>query len=95
MKPKPLFPLPRFGDDWRMRWWQKQRGGPTLHRVAAITFADSDRISGQGATACGEFTGMSMPGTYSRMCAKRCRKCCLVAGVPEGEGAPFNEGIDA
>lgn len=95
MRPKPLFPLPRFGDDWRMRWWQKQRGDQMLHRVAAITYSDSDEVAGHGATACGQFAELHMPGTFSRLAEIRCPKCCLVAGVPEGEGAPFNEGIDA
>jgi hypothetical protein len=86
--------LPRFGDDWRKRWMQLRDNG-TLHRVAAITWADSDEIGGHGTTACGRFAELHMPGVISRMAATRCRLCCLVAKVPPGEGAPFNQGIDA
>lgn len=77
-----------------MRWWQEP-GRSKLHRVAAVSFDDDDRISGQGATACGLFIVMRMPGMFSRKGAMRCWACCSVANVPNGRGAPFNEGIDA
>jgi hypothetical protein len=86
--------LPMFGRDWRKRWLQL-RAGVRLHRVASITWADDDEIWGHGATACGEFAEMHMPGLFSRMSAPRCLLCCHAAGVPPGDGAPFNQGIDA
>jgi hypothetical protein len=84
--------LPMFGADWRMRWWQTPRR-QTLHRVAAISFADDDRIWGHGATACGMFAELHMPGIFSRMGAPRCALCCAVVGLPAGNGAPFNAGL--
>jgi len=86
--------LPRFGLDWRCRWlvlpsWQR------LHRVAAITWEDNDKIAGYGVTACCRFGHLKMPGLFSRMGLPRCSVCCDVTGVPLGDGAPFNAGIDA
>jgi hypothetical protein len=85
---------PRFGKDWRMRWFYLGDGAQ-LHRIAAITFQDEDRINGHGATACGRFGFMWMPGLGGRIGARRCPSCCKEMGVPQGSGAPFNEGIDA
>lgn len=94
IKAKPLLKLPRFGTDWRMRWWVGPSWG-VLHRVAEISFDDDDRISGHGATACGRLLPLRMPGIFSRIGLKRCHLCCVAAGVPDGNGAPFNQGIDA
>jgi len=86
--------LPRFGKDWRCRWLVTPAWG-ALHRVSSITWDDDDRIAGYGATACGRFARMFMPGFVSRMGLRRCSACCRAAGVPPGVGAPFNQGIDA
>lgn len=86
--------LPRFGTDWRRRWCYTARGNQ-LHRVASISYVDADRIVGHGATACGLFAELHMPGFIGRMGSPRCRKCCDVAGIAHGTGAPTNEGIDA
>ena len=86
--------LPRFGKDWRKRWLQSGNRA-RLHRVASIAWADSDEIWGHGATACGEFGELHMPGILSRMGAPRCERCCAVARIPAGAGAPFNAGLDA
>jgi hypothetical protein len=88
----PLLDLPMFGTDWRQRWLQISNRS-TLHRVSSITWADNDEIWGHGATACGEFATLHMPGIFSRMWSPRCRVCCHVAGVPPGDGAPWNSGI--
>lgn len=88
------FGLPRFGDDWRRRWFYLEKG-TLLHRIAAITFEDDARINGFGATACGRFGFMWMPGLIGRTGATRCRHCCGEVGVQGGYGAPFNQGIDA
>lgn len=86
--------LPSFGKEWRLRWCVKTNQAGPLHRVAAITL-NEERIGGQGVTACGQFLDMWMPGLLSRIGRKRCPRCCLAAGVPQGNGAPINEGIDA
>jgi hypothetical protein len=84
--------LPLF-DEWRKRWLVTPRGS-TLHRVSSISWDDEDEIAGFGTTACAKFALLRMPGLLSRMYAPRCRLCCLVAGVPTGDGAPFNAGIE-
>jgi hypothetical protein len=63
--------------------------------VSSITWEDDDAIAGHGATACGRFARLQMPGIFSRMGLKRCTACCKVVGIPPGDGAPFNEGLDA
>lgn len=86
--------LPMFGRDWRMRWMYVGNGA-TLHRVYAIDYND-DTCEADGVTACGRMDSMSMPGILGRMGgAPRCRTCCMIVGIPIGNGAPFNEGIDA
>lgn len=84
--------LPMF-DIWHKRWMQIR--GIKLHRVYAIDWADSDEIGGDGVTACGLMDELHMPGLFSRMGAPRCGVCCFAAGVPKGDGAPFNQGSDA
>lgn len=86
--------LPRFGKDWRCRWLVLPRWG-ALHRVAWIDWEDDDHIAGIGSTACGRMGRLFMPGFMSRMGLPRCARCCAAAGVPRGDGAPFNQGIDA
>lgn len=85
--------LPRMAE-WRERWLQFS-GGRTLHRVASITWEDADRIAGHGVTACSQFKRLVLPGVLSRLGAPRCRVCCAIAGLPDGKGAPMNQGIDA
>jgi hypothetical protein len=84
--------LPTFARDWRARWLVTPRGS-TLHRVSSISWDDGEEIAGYGTTACARFERLSMPGLFGRMSAPRCRLCCLVAGVPTGDGAPFNAGL--
>ena len=87
--------LPRFGNDWRMRWLTSERGAGPLHRVASIIWDDEDQIAGSGVTACGKVYRLRIPGIFSRMGQPRCPMCCDVAGVPRGDGAPCNQDIDA
>lgn len=68
--------------------------GFAIHRVYAIDW-NEDTCEADGVTACGRMDVMSMPGILSRIGATRCRDCCDIAGVPYGQGAPFNSGIDA
>lgn len=94
MTRKPL-PIPR--DHWHSRWlvlptWRR------LHRVARLAvpldaFEESPVAHGQ--TLCGVFGKLAMPGILSRDGLQRCAHCCDRAGVPRGDGAPFNQGVDA
>lgn len=77
-------------DDWRQRWMQRKRG-TRLHRVAEIVWRDDDQINGHGITVCGERGFLDMPGILSRMGAPRCPRCCKALGVPQGDGAPYND----
>ena len=84
--------LPMFSEDWRRRWlvlpsWNR------LHRVAEINWAESETY-GEGVTACGRRGALHIPGILSRMGLTRCAHCCRIAGVPLGDGAPFNEGTE-
>ena len=79
---------------WRSRWlvlesWNR------LHRIAKIEWEqeEGDMIVGHGIACCGAKGRFSMPGVFSRMGLARCKHCCRIAGVPEGEGAPENKGI--
>lgn len=86
-------PLPISQDRWRSRWLVLPRWG-VLHRVAAITWDEPDEmICGYGQTVCGRNGFLRMPGIFSRMGLKRCPRCCKAMGIPQGDGAPFNEGI--
>lgn len=55
---------------------------------------DEDFVGVIGKTACGLLGEFHMPGILSRMARPRCRHCCRVVGIPPGEGAPFNEGLE-
>ena len=84
---------PSFGDVWRKRWVYF---GTVLHRVAAMDDEDWEAdglipIGGMGTTACGYRRRLGMPGFLSRMYMKRCPRCCRLAGVRQGKGAPFND----
>ena len=81
-------------EDWRARWlvlpsWNR------LHRVAAIEWCDAEwHGHGTGTTLCGRTGSLSMPGIFSRMGLPRCAHCCRIAGIPRGDGAPSNSGIE-
>ena len=53
-----------------------------------------DNTDGDGHTltaACGSTFVATLPGFMSRMGAPRCKRCCSVLGVPDGDGAPVND----
>jgi hypothetical protein len=85
-------PLPLPDEHWRSRWlvlpsWNR------LHRVSEIVWDDENMIDGVGTTLCGRAGYLTMPGFLSRMGLPRCAHCCRLAGVPRGDGAPFNQDI--
>ncbi len=89
-------PLPIPDDHWQSRWlvrpsWRK------LHRVSDIVWDegdDGDLRSGMGVTVCGLQSQLCMPGILSRLSLPRCSHCCRGAGVPDGNGAPANFGLE-
>lgn len=87
-------PLPIPDSNWKSRWlvtysWK------ALHRVSEIQWDEpNEMISGNGITLCGHRAWMCMPGFPSRIGLKRCQKCCKILGIPEGDGCPFNAGIE-
>lgn len=43
-----------------------------------------------------EFRGfLCMPGFSSRLSLQRCPECCKIMGIKEGDGNPYNEGVDS
>lgn len=84
-------PLPL---EWRERWLVLPKWG-RLHRMDLIGWDDDDRIDGYGSTVCGLQGRLQMPGLFSRMVLPRCSRCCAWLGIPRGNGAPYNQGIDA
>ena len=86
---------PTFGLDWRKRWVQIGCS-IALHRLAGAARDDWEAdgltpLSAQGKTACGRRGRLAMPGVFSRMGAPRCKRCCRMAGIPAGHGAPYND----
>ena len=79
--------------DWD--WVQIGYGGAVLHR-AKLTPEDDATLNlncsiENGETLCGRGpVGLSIPGMFSRMEAKRCDKCCDRSGYPRGVGSPKN-----
>jgi len=77
-------------DSWRFRWlvvgdWNR------LHRVTSGKVEDSKFVGvKKGRSLCGLTGSFRMPGILSRMYLQRCAHCCRVAGIPVGDGAPFN-----
>ena len=90
MTPPPL----DTGTDWRRRW-SVLPGWRRLHRVSEIVCLGPDDKYGDGVTVCGQRGPLTMPGILSRMGCPRCAHCCDALGIPRGDGAPFNSGIDA
>jgi hypothetical protein len=89
-------PLPLPDEHWHSRWlvlpsWNR------LHRVSDDIVWEGDdaddMVQGTGTTLCGRKGLLVMPGFLSRMGMPRCAHCCRLAGVPQGDGAPFNQGI--
>ena len=82
-------------EEWRYRWLVTE-GGNKLHRVVKGDQEDDEFVGVRGgSTACGmKKSKLFMPGLMERTALPRCFGCCRATGVPEGRGAPFNEGID-
>lgn len=87
-------PLPLPDEHWRSRWLVFPRSWNRLHRVSEMQWEDEDMIRGTGTTLCGKSGDLVMPGPVSRLGLARCAHCCRLAGIPRGDGAPFNHGIE-
>lgn len=76
--------------------WLYSPYGERLHFIAELgevtDFWDvADDYCGVNAkAACGRSAHWQMPGLFSRLGLPRCRKCCKAAGIPCGDGAPYN-----
>jgi hypothetical protein len=90
-------PLPLPTDNWVSRWLMFPSARTyLLHRVSAIDWwvEDGALIRGSGVTLCGRRGFLHMPGVLGRLGGPRCPECCKRLGIPEGEGNPYNEGMD-
>jgi hypothetical protein len=86
-------PFPK-SNQWHWRWMQMEKT-TTLHRVASGKREDRIYMGmNPGTTVCGRKGQLYMPGVASRMGAPRCKRCCKLLGIPLGEGAPYNQGIN-
>jgi len=78
--------------EWRFRWlvttsWNR------LHRIVGGKVCEELIPVGivGGQSLCGlKERRFGMPGIFSRMGLPRCAHCCRLAGIPVGDGAPFN-----
>jgi len=85
-----------------MQGWHLDAG--YLHRIRSFraggTHAACDKegmfVRGvkNATTVCGLRGTFYMPGLFSRMGALRCKECCKRLDVPQGRGAPFNNGLN-
>lgn len=41
---------------------------------------------------CGSRRTVLIPGVLRRMSTPRCKRCCKLTGLPEGNGSPVNDG---
>lgn len=63
-----------------------------LHAAVGLhTYFDDDDTSGFASTLCGRSSWLEIPGVFSRMGTKRCKKCCRAAKIPTGVGSPKND----
>jgi hypothetical protein len=88
-------PLQFPDDEWRRRWLVVLETYDLLHRVSSIDWNNESTlvvipVGGEGETLCGQAGILAVPGILSRMGLPRCPECCRLAGVPEGDGAPYN-----
>ena len=80
-------------NQWHWRWmvlpsWR------VLHRVASGVVEEDEFVGvRKGVTVCGLRGTLQMPGIFSRMGRPRCVHCCKRLGVPQGNGAPYNQGM--
>lgn len=91
--PRNRQPLQIPDERWHSRWLVFPVSWSRLHRVSEIEWEDENMIGGRGVTLCGRSGYLTMPGILSRMDLARCARCCRLAGVPRGDGAPFNDDI--
>lgn len=75
---------------WRWRWLVF-RNYERLHRFKSLIW-DEARWAGVGTTVCGRKGALIMAGVFSRIGLPRCQYCCRMLGLPQGNGAPFNDG---
>lgn len=79
-----------------LQWWRTVCGD-LLHYLPVV---DRDKtfyrrvVNGSGSakavSLCGRRARYWPPGTFSRLGAKRCDRCCAALSVPSGFGTPLN-----
>ena len=79
-------------DEWPWRWMVTPSWG-ALHRVRSGRKMRDGRIGVIGETVCGVRAALFMPGVLSRVARPRCKRCCRKLGILQGNGAPYNSGI--
>ena len=70
--------------------WLITENGEVLH-APHIWLPEDDYPCTEGTTACGYQGKLHIPGMFTRMGAKRCKRCCTKLGYPTGIGSPKND----
>lgn len=73
--------------DWVIFWGSEHT---VLHAPAKFVDPDYHAFDDNGSTECGRFGRISIPGIFTRAEARRCKRCCLATGMPDGVGSPKN-----
>ena len=62
-----------------------------LHAAREIDNKGPWEPGGFGVSECSRSGLLAVPGPFSRMGLRRCKRCCKVKGIPEGYGTPYND----
>jgi hypothetical protein len=74
--------------------WFLGRRGTVLHFVPDVTTKVRETVFDKGGKSigaiCGRWIYAQIPGVASRVRSDRCRHCCRLLGLREGQGTPLN-----
>jgi hypothetical protein len=71
--------------------WVVNVSNRVLHAPRVWDDPDYSAQDAHGQTVCGYRGWLNIPGLFSRAKLPRCRTCCRIAGMPEGDGSPKND----
>jgi len=71
--------------------WVVNGGNRVLHAPRVWDDPEYWAQDDHGQTVCGYRGWLGIPGLFSRMDVPRCRTCCRITGMPEGDGSPKND----
>lgn len=71
--------------------WVVNASNRVLHAPRVWDDPEYMAYTEHGQTVCGYRGWLNIPGVFSRLDVPRCRTCCRIVGMPEGEGSPKND----